>query len=74
MQTVQLQGIGKKPGKAARDIKPGDVLIWNYGFKSLVIDVSSSASGKTITATLKEDSGKIVNRIMRANRLVAFQA
>lgn len=72
--TVKLQGIyGQQAAKPVKDLKPGDIIRWNFGYTSLVIDLVPSKTGKTITAVLKEsECGNIVNRKMGANRLVAI--
>ena len=72
MSTVKLQGIyGQQKAKAVKELKLGDIITWNYGYKSEVIDITASKTGKTYTVTLKSiDSGNINERKMGANRLV----
>ena len=73
MKKVQLQSIGWVPGKPVKELKRGDVIMWNFGYTSIVLDLLPSKTGKTIVAVLKEsESGHIVNRKMGANRLVAI--
>ena len=73
MRYVQLQSIGKVPGKPVKDLQRGDVIMWNFGYTSTVLDLIPSKTGKTIVAVLKESaSGNIVNRKMGADRLVAI--
>ena len=70
-RTTHLQGIGSVPAKAAMDLVQGDVIRWNYGYTSTVLDLIPSASGKTITAVLLENqSGKTVQRKLGSSRLV----
>jgi len=70
-KTTHLQGIGSVPAKAAADLQRGDIIRWNYGYTSTVLDLIPSASGKTITAVLLEnESGKTVQRKLGAARLV----
>lgn len=73
-KTLKLQGIyGQQPAKPVKDLKPGDVICWNYGYTSVVLDLLPSKTGKTITAMLREsESGNIVSRKMGAERLVAI--
>ena len=73
--TVKLQGIyGAKEGTPTKDLKVGDVLIWNYGYKSEVVEILPSKTGKTITFMLKSlESGKITPRKMGADRLVVVE-
>lgn len=70
--TIKLQGIaGQQTGTAVKDLKVGDVLIWNYGYKSEIVELIPSKSGKTITAILKsQQDGQIRPRKMVAKRLV----
>ena len=73
--TVKLQGIyGAKEGTPTKDLKVGDVLIWNYGYKSEVVEIIPSKTGKTITFMLKSlESGKISPRKMGSDRLVVVE-
>ena len=73
--TVKLQGIyGAKEGTPTKDLKVGDVLIWNYGYKSEVVEILPSKTGKTITFMLKSlESGNISARKMGADRLVVVE-
>ena len=73
--TVKLQGIyGAKEGTPTKDLKVGDVLVWNYGYKSEVVEIIPSKTGKTITFMMKSlESGKISPRKMGAYRLVVVE-
>ena len=75
MATVKLQGIhGEKQGTPTKDLKVGDVLVWNYGYKSEVVEILPSKSGKTITFMMKSlESGNISPRKMGADRLVVVE-
>lgn len=70
--TVKLQGIcGQQNAKAVKDLKIGDIITWNYGYKSEVVEMIPSKTGKTITVFLKSmQDGIVRNRKMVANRLV----
>lgn len=70
--TVKLQGIsGQQEGTKTKDLKIGDVIIWNYGYKSEVIEITPSKTGKTITFLLRSfESGNVSARKMGADRLV----
>lgn len=74
MKTVKLQGIyGEQPAKAVKDLRPGDVIRWNFGYTSTVVDLIPSKTGKTITAMLRStESGNVLPRKMGADRLVAI--
>ena len=58
--TVKLQGIsGQNAGTKTKDLKIGDVIIWNFGYKSEVVEITPSKTGKTITFMLKSfESGR----------------
>lgn len=73
--TIKLQGIsGQQKGTAAKDLKIGDVIIWNYGYKSEVVEIIPSKTGKTITFMLRSfESGNINARKMGADRLVVVE-
>ena len=72
--TVKLQGIhGKQTGTPTKDLKVGDVTVWNYGYTSEVVELIPSKTGKTITFMLKSsESGNISPRKMGADRLVVI--
>lgn len=74
-KTVKLQGIsGHKTGTPVKNLKVGDVIIWNFGYKSEVMELFPSKTGKTITAVLKSlESGNILPRKMGAERLVVTE-
>lgn len=73
--TIKLQGIrGQQKGTATKDLKVGDVIIWNYGYKSEVVEIIPSKTGKTITFMLKSfESGNINARKMGADKLVVIE-
>lgn len=73
--TVKLQGIsGQQKGTPTKELKIGDVIVWNFGYKSEVMEVIPSKTGKTITFMLKSlESGNINPRKMGANRLVVVE-
>ncbi len=73
--TLKLQGIsGQQKGTATKDLKVGDVIIWNYGYKSEVVEIIPSKTGKTITFMLRSfESGNINARKMGADRLVVIE-
>ena len=74
-RTVKLQGIhGRKKGTPTKDIKVGDVIVWNFGYKSEVVEINPSKTGKTITFMLRSfESGNISPRRMGAERLVVVE-
>ena len=45
--TVKLQGIyNKQEAKAVKELKTGDVIMWNYGYTSTVVDLIPSKMGR----------------------------
>jgi len=72
--TVKLQGIhGQQPAKAVKELKTGDVIVWNFGYTSTVVELIPSKTGKTITCMLKSNQDGIIReRKMSAERLVAI--
>ena len=70
----KLQGIyNKQEAKAVKELKTGDVIMWNYGYTSTVVDLIPSKTGKTITCLLKSNQDGVVReRKMGAERLVAI--
>lgn len=73
--TIKLQGIsGQQNAIPTKELKVGDFIIWNYGYKSEVVEIIPSKTGKTITFMLKSlESGNINPRKMGADRLVAVE-
>ncbi|KSV57770.1 hypothetical protein [Acetivibrio ethanolgignens] len=73
--TIKLQGIyGTKEGTPTKKLKVGDVIVWNYGYKSEVVEIIPSKTGKTITFMMKSlESGKINPRKMGSDRLVVVE-
>ena len=72
--TVKLQGIyGQQPGTPTKNLKIGDVIVWNFGYKSEVVEIHPGKTGKTITFILKSLETENLNpRKMGAERLVVL--
>lgn len=72
---IKLQGIsGQQKGTATKNLKIGDVIVWNYGMKSEVVKIIPSKTGKTITFMLKScQDGEIRSRKIGAERLVVVE-
>jgi len=71
--TVKLQGVsGWIKAKPAGELKPGDVIMWNYGYTETVLAVTPSKTGKTVSVDIICDgSGYRSTRKFGAARLVA---
>lgn len=72
MKTIKLQGIyTRQEAKEAKELKIGDVITWNYGYKSQVVSITPSKTGKTLTVMEKSlQDGVIRSRRMKATTLV----
>lgn len=73
--TIKLQGIsGQKAATQVKNVKVGDVIIWNFGYKSEVIEIIPSKTKKTYTIQLKSfEDCKIRERKLGADRLVVVE-
>ena len=72
MRTLQLQSIGHVPAKAAGELNIGDILLWNFGHKSQVKEITKQTS-KSIW--IKEEcliSGDLYDRRFLKTRLVGI--
>lgn len=70
--TIKLQGLYERyEGTPVKNLKIGDIIKWNFGYTSEVVELIPSKTGKTITAMLKSSTdGQIRPRKMAADRLV----
>ena len=73
MHTVQLQGIGRHYAIKAEEIVPGNVIIWNFGYKNAVLAVHPSRTGKTLVIELKGENGQTYKRKTTVDRLFAVE-
>ena len=70
---IHLQSIGERNAVEASNIKVGDEMIWNFGWKEKVLDITPSKSGQSLTMKIKDmQSGKTLTRTLRAKSLVAL--
>lgn len=72
---IRLQGIySPLPAIEAKELNIDDVITWNYGYKSQVVGIKQSKSGKSIKVSLKSLSDGIVReRTLRVTTLVAVE-
>lgn len=69
---IYLQGVGRHEAIEAKDLKPGMITVWNYGYKELVKSVEFSKSRKTLIVVIESlPYGKEFTRRFTASRLVA---
>lgn len=69
---IHLQGIGEKPAIYAKDLKPGDIIICNFGFIQTVTEIRKR-SEKSIFVTVQSESGKLYEKRYLNTRLVAIK-
>lgn len=72
MKKIKLQGIYKEQeAKEVKDLNVGDIITWNYGYQSKVVNMTPSKTGKTITLSLESlDDNVVRTRKMKATTLV----
>ena len=74
-KSIQLQGIGKCPAINTAKLQIGDVIVWNFGYKSEVVGIHPTKFGKQINFDLKSlQNGEINVRHMGCERLVAVES
>lgn len=71
---MRLQGTYREyESKRVNELQVGDVIAWNYGYTSQVVELIPSKTGKTFTVMLRSTHDGIVrDRKMVATRLVAM--
>lgn len=70
--TIHLQAIGRVRAKPASEIAVGDVLVWNFGMRTLVEGVREVSKCYLEVAELSEESGGRTTRRMKRDRLVGL--
>lgn len=71
MQTIHLQGIGEKPAILAKELKIGDVTIWNYGFTETIIGILKQTQKSIVFQIKSNNTDYIGQRRLYKNTLVA---
>ena len=71
MQTIHLQGIGEKPAILAKELKIGDVTIWNYGFTETIIGILKQTTKSIVFQIKSNNTDYIGQRRIYKNTLVA---
>lgn len=69
---VHLQGIGFRPAIYAADCKPGMRRIYNFGYEYEIVSVDPAKSGKSVKITVRADDGKLYQKTMRNETLIAI--
>jgi hypothetical protein len=68
---MRLQGIGQVASRRASEVKIGDVLMWNFGFTSKVIDLRKTA--KSVIFTTENEKGQVFTRKRAADSEVCVK-
>lgn len=69
---TRLQGIGVVDGIKSKNLKVGDVLVWNFGGTSTVKEITFSKTGKTLVI-VEEFKGQDYTRRLGAERIVVVK-
>ena len=70
---MNLQGIHEDlTGTLITEVKAGDVMICNYGYKQIVVSLEMSKSGKSV-CTVIDCGGKLYNRKYRVTSRVVIE-
>ena len=69
---IKLQGIhDRKKGTPVSDLKIGYVVLWNFGYKSQVVSIHPTKSGKSANLGMKSlEDGIVRSRLMRRSAYV----
>ena len=70
--TVQLQSVGRVAAKPAGELLIGDVMIWNFGYTSKVVDIVMRGKTQVVVHT-QRDNDSTYTRVMSKTRLVAVK-
>lgn len=70
-QSIHLIGIGRVAATTADDLRVGDVTIWNYGYREVVVAIEPKGA-QSLTVTIRSRDGKDYQRTMRRTRLVGI--
>lgn len=73
MSMIQLQGFGKHEAVPAKNIQPGDTLVWNFGITSKVTAVEMTKSGKSCYLTVIGSDGETYRKRYAATRMLATE-
>lgn len=71
METTNLQGLGSHPAIKAEDLKPGDTIVYNYGYTSTFKRVIKRSEKSFLIEV--ESNGNLYKRRYYYGRLVAVK-
>ena len=72
-RTVTLIGYGIAPAKPAGDLQIGDVVVWNYGYKSTVVSITPRGKTQVTVEFHSHNSDTCTARVMGRTRLVGMK-
>jgi hypothetical protein len=70
--TIHLQAIGRVAAKPAGELLLGDVIMWNFGYTSKVVDITTRGTTQIVVHT-QRDNDSTYTRVMNKTRLVAVK-
>ena len=75
--TVQLQSVGYVKAKEAQQFKIGELMMWNFGYKSEILSIVKETKTQIIFSlnSIKPNGstdGKVYERRLKKNRLIAI--
>jgi len=70
--TIHLQAIGEYPAIRARNLRVGDVTVWNYGSKETISSFGKETDN-FITVNIVDRNGKTWERRLKKDRLVGVE-
>lgn len=71
--TVQLINVGRVAAKPANDLHAGDVIIWNFGYTSAVVDITPRGKTQIVVELFNHNTCTRASRVMSKTRLVAVK-
>lgn len=69
---IWLQSFGWAPAKPAKEFAVGELMLWNFGITSEVLEIKDT-SKQFLTFTVKCRDGKNYTQRMKKDRLVAVK-
>lgn len=73
MPQIRLIGVDCKVAKPAAEIKVGDILLWNYGDTSEVLEIVRETRTQIVIRTRNNNHGLRSERRLVKKRLVAYE-
>ena len=68
---IRLQSHGYEKAKLAKDVKVGDILIWNGGHTSKVLSIVKETKSQIVLCN-ESDTGTVHERRLGKERLIAY--